>query len=142
VCPMCGRHVPESVFDPSCFLDDIFGVKVSGLGRGKGFVVTARYSIEDPRILGLIKDRCHRILDLLDDKDYVSPGELAALRALLESWVGYAKKSESGENRVGDGFEDEESVVEYMSRLHVKVNRETGYWWETLEDGINFLLEV
>ena len=32
VCPICGRHVPENVFDPSEFEDDIYAVDVAGLG--------------------------------------------------------------------------------------------------------------
>ncbi|MFC1804166.1 hypothetical protein ACFL0D_09430 [Thermoproteota archaeon] len=69
-CPLCGRHVPESVFDPSMFTNDIYAVEVSGLGRGMGFQVTSQYSIlGDPTITGLISDRCHQILHLIHEKN-------------------------------------------------------------------------
>ena len=142
---MCGRHVPESVFDPSNFDDDIYGVEVTGLGRGRGFAITGTYTIEDPKILGLIKDRSHRILHLIDSKNYLPPRELAALRALLDRWVKYARRLEE-ENQelreLDDDYSDEDGYEEYVGRLHRKINRETGFEWETLEDGINFLLEA
>jgi hypothetical protein len=146
-CPMCGRHVPEEVFDPSNFEDDIYGVEVAGLGRGQGFAITNRYRIQDPKILGLIKDRSHLILHLVDNKNYLPPQELASLRALLEKWINYARRLEAENEELkeldkDDWDEDEETYEEYVDRLHRKINMETGFQWETLEDGINFLLEV
>jgi hypothetical protein len=151
VCPLCGRHVPENVFDPGNFKDDIYAVEVIGLGRGRGFAVTETYSIQDPLILGLIKDRCHRILHLVDNRGYLPPQEIGALRALLEQWVQYARKLESEneelkeefvEDEYEDEYEDYEDYEEYVDRLLEKINRETSFQWESLEDAINFLLEA
>ena len=59
-CPLCGRHVPENVFDPSDFDQDIYAVDVTGLGRGKGFSASEPYSIlEDRHITGLIAHSAH-----------------------------------------------------------------------------------
>lgn len=67
-CPLCGKHTPIEAFDPSDFEDDIYGVEVTGLGRGRGFAVTARFSVlDDPRITGLIADRCRRVLQVINE---------------------------------------------------------------------------
>jgi hypothetical protein len=123
-------------------------VNVTGLGRGRGFAVTDTFSIQDPRILGLIKDRCHRILHLIDDKNYLPPRELDALRALLDQWIKYARslEAENEELREQDDDyyveEDDESCEEYVDSLLWKINRETNFEWDSLEDAIDFLLEA
>jgi len=50
------------------FEDDILVVKFRGLGRGKGFEVTEKYSLfdgDDPELLDLISDRVAVIYDML-----------------------------------------------------------------------------
>lgn len=41
--------MPEHVFDPSTFEEDITAVEVSGLGRGRGFQVTGSARIAKHR---------------------------------------------------------------------------------------------
>lgn len=148
VCPLCGRFVGVEHFDPRLFEDDIFGVEVRGLGRGKGFEVTERYSLlGDQRITGLIEDRCHRILHLINEKDYIPSQELDALRATLDSWIQYSRRLEAENEKLREENEelseaDEDDDAEYeMSRLLRKINREVSFDFDDIEEAIDFLLE-
>lgn len=142
ICPLCGRHVPENVFDPSNFDDVIMAVEVSGLGRGRGFAVTGRYIVTNPLILGLIGDRCHRILRNLNASDYLPPREVNALRALLEQWIAYARKLEQ-ENEALKECDDDDYYNEdsEMTRLLQKINLEANFEFDSLAEAIEFLLE-
>jgi hypothetical protein len=149
VCPLCGRHVPENVFDPSDFENDIYGVEVSGLGRGRGFRVTSSYSLLNiPSITGLISDRCHQILHLIHSSGYVPPQEFSALRATLDQWVKYGRRLEA-ENAELREENEELSMVDddvddgyaEMSRLLRKINREISFDFDSLEEAVMFLLE-
>jgi hypothetical protein len=143
-CPLCGRHVPEEVFDPSNFEEDIYAVEVSGLGRARGFTITGTYSIQDPLILGLIKDRCHQILHMIDNKEYLPPQEISALRALLDQWINYARNLEAENEALRDELEEDdyEDDEEYIDRLLERINKEADYEFESLEEAIDFLLEL
>ena len=148
VCPLCGRHIPETVFDPSEFQDDIYAVDVSGLGRGRGFQVTGQYSIlGDPMIMGLISDRCHRILHIIQDGGYLPPQELDALRATLDSWIQYAHRLEAEnaslreENEELSEVEEEDGDDYESSRLLRKINGAVSFDFDDLEEAIDFLLE-
>ena len=69
-CPLCGKIVSVSLYDPSDFDDDILLIQVRGLGRGKGFEVAENYSLLDgdnPELLDLISDRVAVLYDLLYD---------------------------------------------------------------------------
>jgi hypothetical protein len=80
VCPLCGKHTPLGSFDPErqeC--DDIRYVEVSGLGKGKGFEVTARGSILDSEYddtLQAIASRTLGIVKLLKDHEVISEEEI------------------------------------------------------------------
>lgn len=114
VCPLCGKHTPDTAFDPSDFEDDIYGVEVTGLGRGRGFAVTQRISLlDDPLVTGLIGDRCLRVLQRQVD--------------LLS---------------MDEDDEDDEDAWDTMRRLLIKIYREADYEFESLEEGIDFLLEL
>ena len=144
-CPLCGRHVPEHVFDPSTFGDDIYAVEVTGLGRGRGFQVTGQYSVlEYPAITGLISDRCHRILHLIHQQGYVPPQEYDALRATLEQWIKYARKLEIEKAELTEelsDIDDDEDEGYELSRLLRKINRSVSFDFDSLEEAIEFLLE-
>ncbi len=149
VCPLCGRHVPEHVFDPSDFDQDIYAVDVTGLGRGRGFSASEPYRIlDDTRITGLIADRCHRILDMIERESRLPKGELDALRATLESWIRYAgnleKEQTSLKKRIADfeNLDNVEELEEYVNGLLEKINEEINFNFDTLEDAIGFLLET
>lgn len=147
VCPLCGRHVPEHVFDPSTFEDDIYAVEVTGLGRGRGFQVTGQYSVlRYPVITGLISDRCHRILHIIHQQGYIPPQELAALRATLDQWTRYARRLEKEKEELQEENEelstvDDDSAEREMRVLLNRINRSANSDFDTLEDAIGFLLE-
>ena len=85
-CPLCGRHVPEKVFNPESLDSDIYAVLVSGLGRGKGFAVSEPFSIlGNPAITAPIADRCRSILKTIEGKKPATAVELLAIKAELES---------------------------------------------------------
>ena len=67
-CPICGKRNSIKLYDPTDFDNDIFLIKVRGLGRGKGFEITKKYSLlkgENPELLELISDRVAVLYDLL-----------------------------------------------------------------------------
>jgi hypothetical protein len=148
VCALCGRHVPEHVFDPSDFEDDIYAVYVTGLGRGRGFSASEPFSIlDDKRITGLIADRCHRILNMIEKGSRLPKGELDALRTTLESWTQYARNLEKEQTRLNKRIADlenqdaDDELEEYVDELLEKINVQTNFNFETLEEAIGFLLE-
>ena len=61
-------------YDPTDFVNDILIIRLRGLGKGRGFEETERYSLldgSDPELLDLISDRVAVIYDLLyeDEED-------------------------------------------------------------------------
>jgi len=68
ICPLCGKFVSVSKYDPSDFKDDILLVEVRGLGRGRGVEVVGRYSLldgEETHVLGQIRGRVSVLYALL-----------------------------------------------------------------------------
>ena len=66
VCPLCGKLTPEATFLSQDFVvDDVYGVDVRGLGRGKGFKHSEWFSIlyDRPDIIEVLKSR---VLDLAE----------------------------------------------------------------------------
>ncbi len=167
-CPLCGRHVPETVFDPSDFDEDIYGVDVTGLGRGKGFSASEPYSIlDDKRITGLIAHRCHRILKMIEKGSRLPKGELDALQATLESWTLHARRLETQNSNLREenkklreaytnaqrerlepkiipinDDEEETSALEEMQEILDQINSSASSDFEYLSDAVNFLLEA
>jgi len=155
------------VFDPSNFDQDIYGVDVSGLGRGRGFSASEPYSIlDDKRITGLIADRCHMILHMINDHGYIPPQELTSLRTTLDSWILYSRKLEAEtanlreENQklreavanaqrelleselISDNDDEEEaSAMEEMQEILDRINSGLNYQFEFLSDAVDFLIE-
>jgi len=67
-CPLCGKHNSIRHYDPTDFEYDILIIRKRGLGHGKGFEITEKYSLldgSDPDLLDLISDRVAIIYDLL-----------------------------------------------------------------------------
>jgi len=145
-CPICGKYTPISNFDPSNFDDDIYAATFTGLGRGRGFAITSKYSVlDDPTITGLIADRCHRIQGLISGGSALPVEEGNALRATLESWILYARKLEEENKQLlieaSETDDDYESDDGSTQRLLRKINTEVSYDFDSLEDAIEFLLE-
>jgi len=146
-------------FDPRYFENDIYAVEVRGLGRGRGFEVVDRYSVlDDLSITGLIADRCHRILNMIEGDGGLPAGEVNALRATLEAWIKEARGLEvelESQRRLADEWkneatrlqaepddsDDEWDYEEEMQELLEMINRSANSDFETLSDAVNFLLE-
>ena len=112
-CPLCGRFVSLSRFDPSGFDNDIYAVNMVGLGRGKGFAVGPSFSVlDDLTITGAIASRCRIILGLIEGRIIPSGGETSVLRAEVEMWKGEAmRERRSSEDLTVKLVEQEEQAV-------------------------------
>ena len=66
-CPLCGRRVNLAGFDSSDYDLDICCVEVKGLGRGRVFEETSRYSIVYPgnATVELLNDRILELVNML-----------------------------------------------------------------------------
>ncbi len=63
---MCGKSASIRTFSPERFADDIFAQTVQGLGRGKGFRVSARFSVlHKPEYVEVRTKIATRLVDLL-----------------------------------------------------------------------------
>jgi len=161
VCPLCGRFVGVKHFDPRFFEHDIYAVEVRGLGRGRGFEVVGRYSVlDDLSITGLIADRCHRILNMIEGDGGLPAGEANALRATLETWIREARVLEAeleSQKRLAEEWKDKATWLQAesddsdgddewdyegeMQELLNRINRCANSEFDTLSDAIEFLLE-
>ena len=81
-CPLCGRGVALSHFDPSDYDLDVYAFSVRGLGRGRGFEKTEEFSIlnSDSETMALIKNRILELSKLFIDHNQLAETEV--LRAL------------------------------------------------------------
>lgn len=94
-CPLCGKYNSYVRYDPSGFDDDIYGVDVSGRGRGLGFSFSEKYSLlYDEHLVGLITKRCHRIILFIEGVEVPKPGEVAELRKIIKEWVVWGADAE------------------------------------------------
>jgi len=112
-CPLCGRYVSLSRFDPSGFDNDIYAVNMVGLGRGKGFAVGPSFSVlNDVTITGAIASRCRIILGLIEGRIIPPGGETSVLKAEVEMWKGEAmRERRSSEDLTVKLVEQEEQAV-------------------------------
>lgn len=66
-CPLCGRLVALSSFNPSTYEQDIVVVKMVSLGRGRGFkVVDESSALCDRELTEIIAKHIRELLDLID----------------------------------------------------------------------------
>jgi len=132
VCPLCGRHVALSIFDPSRFEPDIFAVNVKGLGYGRGFAISETFSVlGDQEITDLIAERCRKILGLIEGKVVPTSKEVSALKKEVVSIEGHLSywRNETLKLRMAQkkdeaelgGMEDE---VSYWRRLAKNLKEE------------------
>src|SRR2546422_1464625 len=79
-CPLCGKSASLRTFSPERFDDDIFAQTVQGLGRGRGFRVSARFSILNKPEYGTIRkkiaDRSLSLMKLLVEMGTISEDEI------------------------------------------------------------------
>ncbi len=87
-CPLCGKTNSYNRFNPEGFDDDILGVTVSGLGRGKGFGFSDSYSLlDDAYLTGLIKARCRHILRFTEGEEPPPPRTVNKLTQINRDWA-------------------------------------------------------
>ena len=142
-CPVCGKYTPESSFLKPKEILDIRGVYMRGLGRGRGFEVTDRYSLmNDKQLTAVIANRCRRTLKLIDGSLNLSNDAILRNR---DEWIrhgeGLKVQYDSLLNRVKEVEEYEAASIE-MEYLLEKMNMETDFEFECLEDACDYLLEL
>jgi outer membrane murein-binding lipoprotein Lpp len=117
VCPLCGRHVSLKYFDPSDFDADILGVEMTGLGRGRGFAVTDRFSLlGDSQVTSMIKDRCYEIIRVIEGVEPVSGIQAQKFIKSNAEWAAWGKSAQAEMTE-----KDQE-----ISRLNAKVTELRG----------------
>jgi len=122
-CPLCGRYVSLSRFDPSGFDNDIYAVNMVGLGRGKGFAVGPSFSVlNDVTITGAIASRCRIILGLIDGVDAQS-NEVSILRAEIEKFKAEAFRKERVQQDLYTQLADLERQVIYWKNEVTRLQR-------------------
>jgi len=122
-CPLCGRYVSLSRFDPSGFDNDIYAVNMVGLGRGKGFAVGPSFSVlNDETITGAIASRCRIILGLIDGVDAQS-NEVSILRAEIEKLKAEAFRKERTQQDLYTQLSDLERQVNYWKNEVTRLQR-------------------
>jgi hypothetical protein len=142
-CPLCGKYTPETSFLKPREIHDINGAYMRGLGRGRGFQVTDRYSLmNDKHLTSVIADRCHRTMKLIDGSLDLSNDAILRNR---DEWMRYAEdlkvQNDILLNRVKE-LEELEAASEEMGSLLEIINVETDFEFECLEDACDYLLEL
>ncbi len=92
ICPICGKHCSIRHYDPTNFDNDILIIVLRGLGKGRGFEETERFSLldgSDPYLLNLISNRVAVVYDMLyedveDDDDVESEEDEVNVESLSE----------------------------------------------------------
>lgn len=94
-CPLCGKYNSYRRYDPLGFDDDIYGADVVGLGRGRGFSFSEKYSLlNDDHLCGLIVQRCRKILGFTEGVEPPPPGAVAELKRINGEWVAWGADME------------------------------------------------
>jgi len=116
---------------------------MSGLGRGRGFTVTDRFSLlGDTHITNVIADRCQRTLNLIHGTSSISYMNILQNR---DRWIKYAKDLKVRYDRLQARTREMEEYMamgEEMEYLLKKINNAIGFEFMYLEDSIDFLLEL
>ena len=103
-------------YDPSSFDDDIYGVRVHGRGRGRGFGTSEEYSLlDDENLMSKIGNRVLDILELLHGKGTLDADEILERLGIylkdadgntLEDWKEYANDLDDRITKVADDIEE------------------------------------
>jgi hypothetical protein len=113
-CPLCGKLAHLNSFTPDEYSDDIECVEMRGLGRGKGFEVTRRFSaLGDEELMDLISSRCRAILRMVGE-EVTEKSAATALEKKLGEWRMEALGRRKIEKELRDQITDlQESVDKY-----------------------------
>ena len=123
ICPLCGKQNSIKHYDPTDFDNDILIILKRGLGKGKGFEETERYSLldgSDPELLELISDRVAVLYDLLfedveDDDESEDEEKEVDFESLseLDKELFLFEREEAEDNEEDEDINDlDEEVVE------------------------------
>ena len=140
-CPLCGRFVSLSRFDPSGFDNDIYAVNMVGLGRGKGFAVGPSFSVlNDVTITGAIASRCRIILGLIEGREVPLGDEVSVLTMEIEKWKSEALREQRDKEEFFAQLADVESQALFWKNEVLtlrKMLNENGAELAGLEDEVN-----
>ena len=140
-CPLCGRFVSLSRFDPSGFDNDIYAVNMVGLGRGKGFAVGPSFSVlNDVTITGAIASRCRIILGLIEGREVPLGDEVSVLTMEIEKWKGEALREQRDKEEFFAQLADVESQALFWKNEVLtlrKMLNENGAELAGFEDEVN-----
>ena len=131
ICPLCGRLVALSIFDPSDFELDICTVVQTGLGRGRGFSVSDPVSVlGDKQITGLISDRCYKILEMIEGKPIPTSKEvskhnteISRLEELFLHWMNETLKLRRARKKDEDEMAGMEDHITYLKNETLKLRK-------------------
>ncbi len=119
ICPICGKQCSIKHYDPTDFVKDILILLLRGLGKGKGFEVSERYSLldgSDPALLALIRDRVAVVHDFLfeDVEDEERDDLIDDINAVLDIDEGFDNLIDAAEALLDQFLEsDEEEIPEH-----------------------------
>ncbi len=95
-CPLCGKYNSYARYDPGSFDDDIYGADVTGLGRGRGFHFSEKYSLlDDDHLRRFITQRCRRILWFTEGEEPPPIGSMTKLQKINQEWSAWGAGAEN-----------------------------------------------
>ena len=138
VCPLCGKLAHLNSFTPDEYSDDIECVEMRGLGRGKGFEVTSRFSaLGDEELMGLISSRCRIILRIVGE-EVVAATAAADTERMLGEWKKEALWRREVEEELKDEIDGLQNAAdeheETIDGLLAQVNNALSEVYETFSD--------
>ena len=155
-CPLCIRYVSLSQLNLSSPVEDIYVVKFSGLGRGRGFAISESFSVlDDAELMDRIATRLRGILNLIEGDEEAAHARIESLKIDLQR----VKKENVGFQRQVNDLEAELSEYEEVAlslrtaqeeagalegeieELLKRINQSFNTEYEYLEDAVTFLLE-
>ncbi len=118
ICPICGKQCSIKHYDPTDFVKDILILLLRGLGKGKGFEVSERYSLldgSDPALLALIRDRVAVVHDFLfENRSEEGDDLIDDINAVLDIDEGFDNLIDAAEALLNQVLEsDEEEIPEH-----------------------------
>ena len=96
VCPLCGKNAPLSTLNPSVLDLDLKVVSFQGLGRGKGFKVSEKWSIlGDDDVTPVISERIVDLCKMLVNEGIIKKDRIAGELGIRASESPTVKKLEN-----------------------------------------------
>lgn len=100
-CPLCGKYAPLSTLNPSILDLDLKLVSFQGLGRGKGFKVSEKWSIlGDDDVTPVISERIVNLCKMLVNEGVIKKDRIAGELGIRASEGPTVKKLENELSKV------------------------------------------